>query len=69
MRTTLTLDEDVLRSARRKAVEEGRPLKEIINEALRLGLSGITIAHRKKIRVQTHNCAGTAVAGRRLGRS
>jgi hypothetical protein len=39
MRTTLTLDDDVLKTARRRAREQDRPLKEIINEALRLGLA------------------------------
>jgi hypothetical protein len=39
MRTTLTLDNDVLKAAKRRAREQDRPLKEIINEALRLGLA------------------------------
>jgi hypothetical protein len=39
MRTTLTLDDDVLRTARRRAAAEERPLKDVINEALRLGLN------------------------------
>ncbi len=38
MRTILTLDGEVLKRARKKAAEENRPLKEVINEALRLGL-------------------------------
>jgi hypothetical protein len=39
MRTTLTLDDDVLKAARRRAREQDRPLKEVINEALRQGLA------------------------------
>jgi hypothetical protein len=39
MRTTLTLDDDVLKAARRRAREEDRPLKEVINDALRQGLA------------------------------
>ncbi len=39
MRTTLTLDNDVLKAAKRRAREQDRPLKEVINEALRLGLA------------------------------
>jgi hypothetical protein len=39
MRITLTLDEDVMRAARRRAWDQNRPLKEVINEALRLGLT------------------------------
>jgi len=39
MRTTLTLDDDVLKAARRRAREQDRPLKDVINEALRHGLA------------------------------
>jgi hypothetical protein len=39
MRTTLTLDDDVLKVARRRAREQDRPLKDVINEALRHGLA------------------------------
>jgi len=39
MRTTLTLDDDVLKVARRRAREQDRPLKDVINEALRQGLA------------------------------
>jgi hypothetical protein len=39
MRTTLTLDDDVMKAARRRAREQDRPLKEVINDALRLGLT------------------------------
>jgi hypothetical protein len=42
MRTTLTIDDDVLRLARRRAAEENRPLKDIVNDALRAGLQGDT---------------------------
>ena len=39
MRTTLTLDGDVLKAARRRAREQDRSLKDVINEALRHGLA------------------------------
>jgi hypothetical protein len=35
----LTLDDDVLKAARRRAREQERPLKDVINEALRQGLA------------------------------
>jgi len=38
MRTTLTLDADVASKARRGATKLGKPFKEVINAALRLGL-------------------------------
>jgi hypothetical protein len=39
MRTTLTLDDDVLKAAKRRAREQDRPLKDVVNEALRQGLA------------------------------
>ena len=38
MRTTLTLDPDVATKARRGAARLGKPLKEVVNAALRAGL-------------------------------
>jgi hypothetical protein len=38
VRTTLTIDDDIVRQARRKAAAENRPLRAVINDALRLGL-------------------------------
>jgi hypothetical protein len=39
MRTTLTLSDDLIRLARKRAAESHRTFKDIVNEALRLGLS------------------------------
>jgi hypothetical protein len=39
MRTTLTLDDDVLKAAKRRARQQDRSLKDVINEALRHGLA------------------------------
>ena len=41
MRTTLTLDPDVAAKARRGARKLGRPFKEVINAALRIGLDHV----------------------------
>ena len=41
MRTTLTLDPDIAAKARRGAASLNKPLKEIINAALRVGLDEI----------------------------
>ena len=41
MRTTLTLDPDVAAKARKGAARLGKPFKEIINAALRLGLEEV----------------------------
>ena len=41
MRTTLTLNPDVASKAKRSAAKLGKPFKDVINEALRIGLDGI----------------------------
>jgi len=38
VRTTLTLDPDVAAKLRSKARRTGRPFKDVVNEALRIGL-------------------------------
>jgi hypothetical protein len=38
MRTTLNLDQDVIEAARKLATKRKRPLKTMVNEALRRGL-------------------------------
>ncbi len=38
MRTTLTLDPDVAAKARKGAARLGKPFKEVVNHALRIGL-------------------------------
>jgi hypothetical protein len=58
MRTTLTLDDDIMALARTRAAEEGRPLKEIIGEALRLGLAVPPPAARPPFRLTTFTGQG-----------
>jgi hypothetical protein len=41
MRTTLTLDPDVAAKVKRGAKKLGKPLKEVINTALRIGLDSV----------------------------
>ena len=41
MRTTLSIDDDVLERARAAAAKMGMPFKTIINEALRAGLEHV----------------------------
>jgi len=45
MRTTLTIDDDLLRELRQKAEASGSSLKAIVNKALR---AGVTEMDRKK---------------------
>lgn len=56
MRTTLTLDEDVARLIEDAVHRERRPMKQIVNEALRRALS-TPEPRRKPYRVQEHESA------------
>lgn len=38
MRTTITLDDDVIQKAKRTAAKSGQPFRQVVNEALRAGL-------------------------------
>jgi plasmid stability protein len=38
-RTTLALDEDLLRRVKQRAATEGRPMQAVVNDLLRLGLA------------------------------
>jgi len=38
MRTTLTIDHGLLRQLRQKALDSGKPFKQVVNETLRAGL-------------------------------
>ena len=48
MRTTLTIDDDMMRKIREKANKLGISLKEAINRALRSGVESIDDASRRK---------------------
>ena len=55
MRTTLTLDPDVARMIREEVHRVRKPVKEVVNEALRRGLTGPASRRpRKAYRVQPH---------------
>lgn len=52
MRTTLTLDDDLAMALQKKAHDEGRTFKEVVNEALRSGLAAGTPSVREPYRVK-----------------
>jgi hypothetical protein len=47
VRTTLTLDDDVAALLRRERARTKKPLKRLVNEALRMGLSQTTVRKRR----------------------
>jgi hypothetical protein len=52
MRTTLTLEPDVARKARKYAGEHNTPFKDVVNRALRIGLEALQ-QRPKTIRFRT----------------
>jgi hypothetical protein len=55
MRTTLTLDPDVARLVEQEVHRARKPMKQVVNDALRRGLSGPSrSARRKPYRVRPH---------------
>lgn len=48
MRTTLTLDDDVAALLRREQARSKKPLKELVNEALRAGLTRASARKRQR---------------------
>ena len=58
MRTTLTLDDDVEKELRDEARRSGRQFKEVVNDALRRGLSSGSKPgrHPRRFRVRAKAC-------------
>jgi adenylate cyclase len=55
MRTTLTVNDAVLRELKERAAAEGRTFKELVNETLQIGLAQKDKpARTKRFRVKTH---------------
>lgn len=55
MRTTLTLDPDVAQSLKARMTSRNATLKQVVNEALRKGLSVEPQRPRKPFRVVSHS--------------
>jgi hypothetical protein len=58
MRTTLTLDEDVAAELKRLSRKTGRPLKELVNDALRVGLHSRRAPAGRPYRLQPVSLGG-----------
>jgi hypothetical protein len=56
VRTTLTLDETIARELKRRARDEGKPFKTVVNETLLRGLS--TPPRRARYRLPTFSLGG-----------
>ncbi|MBI4231297.1 MAG: DUF2191 domain-containing protein [Planctomycetes bacterium] len=66
MRTTLTLSDDLFKAARMRAAETQRSLKDVINEALRIGLAKAGRPGGKPYRFNPPTFKGNLLPGVRL---
>ena len=57
MRTTLTLDPDVARLLEEEAHRQRKPFKQVVNEAIRRGLSPRSSPRAGRYRVRPHKTA------------
>ena len=52
MRTTLTIDDQLLENLKAAALRAGKPLKQVVNEALRLGLENLDKPTARPYRIE-----------------
>ena len=55
MRTTLTLDDDVAAKVKSEARRSGKSFKEVVNEALRRGLTDRRSVRAQKVTIRTRD--------------
>ena len=60
MRTTLTIDDALLRLLRQKALDSGKPLKQVVNDTLRAGLVQATQSRREPYRCPSFSIGALA---------
>ena len=54
MRTTLTIDDQLMRELKERAQREGVPLKQVVNQTIRRGLEVETRSKGKPYRARTY---------------
>jgi hypothetical protein len=69
MRTTIRLSDDLLRRARKKAVEQGRTLTSLVEEGLKTILAESKQQARKRVRLPVSKASGGTLPGVDLNRS
>lgn len=60
MRTTLTLDDQLLRQLRARAASSGKPFRQVVHEVLRAGLADRAPADRPPYRCPSFSIGGLA---------
>lgn len=66
MRTTVDLNDEVLRQAKKRAADEGRPLRAIVEDALRILLQTPRPGGSARYRLEWHTEKGRLQPGVRL---
>ena len=56
MRTTLTLDDDVVSKLKAEVRATGKPFKEVVNESIRTGLIAKKLRPKKPFKVRDIGC-------------
>lgn len=69
MRTTIRLNDDLLKRAKKRAADEGRTLTSLVEEALVLILSKARSSRRKRIELPVSKATGGVLPGIDLNRS
>jgi hypothetical protein len=60
MRTTLTIDDALLRQLRQQALDTGKPFKQVVNDTLRAGLTQTASPRREPYRCPTFSIGALA---------
>jgi hypothetical protein len=69
MRTTIRLNDDLLKRAKRRAADEGRTLTSLVEDGLVLILSKARVSRRKRIELPVSKATGGVLPGIDLNRS
>jgi hypothetical protein len=69
MRTTIRLNDDLLKRAKKRAADEGRTLTSLVEDALVLILSKARPSRRKRIELPISTATGGVLPGIDLNRS
>jgi hypothetical protein len=69
MRTTIRLNDDLLKRAKKRAADEGRTLTSLVEDALVLLLSKARSNRRKRIELPVSKATGGVLPGIDLNRS
>jgi hypothetical protein len=69
MRTTIRINDDLLKQAKKRAADEGRALTSLVENGLRLILSKASASRRKRIELPVSKSTGGVLPGIDLKRS